>query len=267
MRYFISISYNGSKYSGWQIQQNGITIQGAIETALSVQLKEMIKIVGAGRTDAQVNGTNYIAHFDSGNMFILNEPVVFLYKINAILPPEIVVTDIFSVSDTSHARFDAIEREYKYFIHLSKDPFVSNFSYFCKYKLDIDKMNLGAKYIIGKKDFSCFEKLHSNNMTSICDVKGAFWTYSSGYIDSAIKSDHLIFTISANRFLRNMVRAIVGSLIEVGRGREEPQWIEELIENKKRNAAAGSVPGHALFLTKISYPYSLISLLNNNKIQ
>lgn len=262
MRYFISISYRGNGFCGWQIQTNERSIEEELEKALSALLKESIDVTGAGRTDTGVNAINYIAHFDVKDDKSLKEPERFIYKINAILPSEIVVHDIFSVEENAHARFDAISRTYKYYIHTVKDPFVEPFSYFCKFPLNIEAMNKAAQYLIGTKDFSSFEKLHGGNSTSICDLSYARWEPYTPNFSPAVESlnpTHIVFTITANRFLRNMVRAIVGSLIEVGRGRKEPEWIESLLLAKDRCKAGGSVVGKALFLTDIRYPYNLLS--------
>lgn len=259
MRYFISISYRGAQFSGWQIQDNAPSIEGKIEQALSVILHSQIDVTGAGRTDTGVNAVNFIAHFDSDNEILIKEPGKFLYKINAILPLGICVNHIYQVDENAHARFDAVSRTYQYFVNCEKDPFCYDFSYYYKFPLNIDAMNRGAEYLIGQKDFSCFEKLHSETLTSICNVSEAFWkTVPSGSgIREIENGTRLVFTISANRFLRNMVRAIVGSLLEIGREKREPEWILTLLESKSRNAAGQSVPGYPLILTEIKYPYNL----------
>ncbi len=271
MRYFIVISFRGTNYSGWQIQENANSVESEVEKALSIHFKEAIDVVGAGRTDAGVNALNYIAHFDSDTDDILKDLPRKLYKINAILPSDIVISDIYRVTDEAHARFDALSRTYKYFVNTGKDPFSLDFSFFSKHELDIERMNQAAALLLGKRDFSCFEKVNGGNTTSICEIYHASWEpitpignfpfYSSSISEKegyCHKSSHIVFTITANRFLRNMVRAIVGTLIEVGRGKKEPEWILELIESKDRCAAGQSVPGHALFLTDISYPKEII---------
>lgn len=263
MRYFISISYRGVNYCGWQIQDNAPSVESEVEMALSILLGHPTDVTGAGRTDTRVNAKNFIAHFDSENPILINEPEKLIYKINAILPSDICVTGIFPVADDAHARFDALSRTYKYFVHRVKDPFCIDFSYFYKFPLDISAMNRGAEYLIGEKDFSCFEKLGGGNSTSICRVTQAQWktfapelgNYDKADPESLDKGEYLVFTITANRFLRNMVRAIVGSLLEVGRGRKDPQWIEQLLLTKDRCSAGQSVPGHALILCDIKYPY------------
>lgn len=256
MRYFISISYRGAGYSGWQIQNNASSIEGVLEKAISTLLATSTDLTGAGRTDTGVNALNYIAHFDSENEILIKEPEMFLYKLNAILPLGICVNHLFPVKKDAHARFDAVSRTYQYFVHSDKDPFCYDFSYFYKFPLNIDSMNTGAQYLLGENDFSCFEKLHGGNVTSICNISQAYWKIIPKGDQIRGNGTHLVFTITANRFLRNMVRAIVGSLLEIGRGRKEPEWIGSLIEGKKRDTAGQSVPGYALTLTEIKYPYN-----------
>ncbi len=254
MRYFASLSYCGASFSGWQIQQNAPSIQAEVQRALSAVLAEEIEVYGAGRTDTGVNAINYIAHFDSKATDIPSRLDEILYKTNAILPHDIVLNDIFQVKDDAHARFDATSRTYKYFVHLSKDPFLRHQSWYCKFPLDVEKMNEAAALLIGKKDFSCFEKLHGGSNTSICDLTYAKWKHYTPQLSATDNVEYLCFTITANRFLRNMVRAIVGTMIEIGRGKHEPEWIDELLASGDRCAAGQSVPGHALYLTEVSYP-------------
>lgn len=245
MRYFICLSYSGLNYSGWQIQDNSDTIQERITSALRTLLKEEINVTGAGRTDAGVNAVNYIAHFDSNLLKEAKDLERFIYKMNAILPKDIAVHWIRQVSDNAHARFDARLREYRYYIHTVKDPFSDMYSYRYPYRVDMERMNEAASYFLGKQDFSSLEKLHGGNTTSVCEVYSAAW--------EKISEGHYVFTVSANRFLRNMVRAMVGSLLEVGSGKKEPSWIKEMLAARNRNAAGNSVPGNALFLTRIEY--------------
>lgn len=245
MRYFVSISFNGASYSGWQIQDNAPSVQGVLERALSIATGETVSVVGAGRTDAGVNARDYFAHFDISDDNPKSSEAI-LYKINAILPPDICAHSIVPVSSDAHARFDATSRTYKYYLHTSKDPF-AKFSYYCKYPLNVDTMNKAAQHLLGTHDFSSLEKKGGDNKTSICTVTEAFWSF--------IDTTHLVFTVSANRFLRNMVRAMVGTLLEVGRGKQEAEWVAELLEERDRGKAGQSVPGHALFLTRIEYPY------------
>ena len=257
MKYSIRLSYDGSAFCGWQIQNNAISVQGTIESALSTLLGQAIQITGAGRTDTSVNAINYIAHFDipEGTSF---EAEHLCYKLNAMLPREITIHEISFVSDDFHARFDAKSREYCYFVHFVKDPFSEKFSYRMRYPLDIEAMNIACEHLLGEHDFSCFEKVGGNNTTSICTITEARWsTYRPNHVELMgspyTEGDYIVFRIRANRFLRNMVRAIVGSLIEVGRGKKDPVWITELIASGSRSAAGQSVPGHALFFTGAEY--------------
>lgn len=256
MRYKITLSYDGSKFCGWQIQNDAITVQECLQNALSTLLKEDTAVTGAGRTDSKVNAIGYVAHFETAARDL--DAVDFGYKINAILPHGIVVHSIVPAAPDFHARFDARMREYKYFIHRRKDPFRNSYSYLYTFKIDVGKMNEAAALLLGEHDFSCFEKVGSDNKTSICKVSYARWEpYTPehatlmGY--PAEEGDYLVFTIRADRFLRNMVRAVVGSLLEIGRGRHDIAWMEGLLEGGTRSDAGESVPGHALFLTKVEY--------------
>jgi tRNA pseudouridine38-40 synthase len=345
MRYFIKLSYDGSDFCGWQFQPNAVTVQECLERTLSTLLKEPVQVVGAGRTDSKVNAIGYVAHFDYDK--VIDTPS-FGYKLNAILPRGIVIHSLWPVgqpsdtlADTLHARFSATRREYTYFLHRTKDPFVEMRSYFCPWPLDVGAMNEAAALLTGTHDFRCFEKAGSDNRTSICTVTEAFWApYTPdhvavmGFAPAAPRPDgpsnlhseplpchseplpchseplpchsersegicppeplYLYFRIAADRFLRNMVRAIVGSLIEVGRGRRTvadfaslilpagspaatestsaaaPSAIAPAAESSAvpspaervrtapdgtpfRSLAGESVPGHALFLSRIDY--------------
>lgn len=257
MRHKIRLSYDGSEFCGWQIQNNARTVQGELEKALSTLLGTSIQVTGAGRTDSDVNAINYIAHFETPDEVSV-EAAQLRYKLNAMLPRQIAVHEISQVGEDFHARFDATSREYHYFIHFRKDPFCEKYSYRMRYKLDTDKMNEAAELLLGEHDFSCFEKVGGNNATSVCTITEARWTsYRPEHVDMmgfpCEDGDYIVFRIRANRFLRNMVRAIVGSLIEVGRGKKEPSWISELIESGNRSDAGSSVPGNALFFSGAEY--------------
>ena len=246
MRYFICLSYNGSAFCGWQIQENANSVQEELQKTLTMLLKEPISVTGAGRTDSGVHAVNYIAHFDCQT--VIQDAAHLTYKMNAILPQEIAVHRIFEVHQTAHARFDAISRTYKYYVHTNKDPFENGFSHFVRPgNMDIDKMNIAAQYFMGEHDFSSLEKVNGGNKTSICTVTHAKW--------EQIDEHKFVFTVTANRFLRNMVRAMVGSLLEVGSGKRSPEWIEKMLAQKDRCAAGQSVPGKALFLVEVKYPY------------
>ena len=257
MRYSIRLSYDGSAFCGWQIQNNAVSVQGVLEKGLSTICGQEIQVTGAGRTDTAVNGINYIAHFEIPTGLSL-EAEQLCYKLNAMLPREIAIHEICEVSEEFHARFNAQSREYHYFVHFCKDPFCEKFSYRMRYKLDIEAMNKAALLLLGEHDFSCFEKVGGNNATSICTITEAAWsTYKPTHVELMgapySDGDYIVFRIRANRFLRNMVRAIVGSLIEVGRGKKDPSWISELIASGSRSAAGQSVPGNALFFTGAEY--------------
>lgn len=257
MRYIIKLSYNGADLSGWQSQKNASSVQEELEKALSILLAEDISVTGAGRTDAKVNAVNYIAHFDVPDSKVFDAGRIS-YKLNAMLPKSVVIHEIIPAGHDFHARFSAVSREYHYFLHRKKDPFMESFSYHCRYPLDIEKMNEAASYLIGEQDFSCFEKTGGNNATSICTIYEAEWqeyvpTHVGimGYPHST--GDYLVFRIRANRFLRNMVRAIVGTLIDIGRGKASPESIRQLIASRNRSAAGESVPGKALFFSAAEY--------------
>ena len=256
MRYKITLSYDGSSFCGWQMQSHEKTIQECLQDALSTLLREEISVTGAGRTDSKVNAINYVAHFDASAGDL--DAVDFGYKINAILPHGIKVHGIVRAPAEFHSRFDARQREYKYFIHRKKDPFMEKYSWLYTFPLDVEKMNRAATLLVGKHDFSCFEKVGSDNRTSICTVTEAGWTaYTPDHVRMmgypCGEDDYLVFTIRADRFLRNMVRAVVGSLLEIGRGRREESWMEGLVKGGSRSDAGESVPGHALFLSKVEY--------------
>ena len=257
MRYSIRLSYDGNAFCGWQIQNNAASVQGTIESALSTISGQSIQITGAGRTDTGVNAINYIAHFEIPSGLSL-EAEQLAYKLNAMLPREIVIHEICEVAEDFHARFDARSRDYSYFIHSQKAPFAETFSYRMRQSLDIEAMNKACSYLLGEHDFSCFEKTGGNNTTSICTITHALWsTYRPTHADLMgfpyTEGDYIVFRIRANRFLRNMVRAIVGSLIEVGRGKKDPSWISSLIASGSRSDAGQSVPGNALFFCGAEY--------------
>lgn len=261
MRYFLCLSYDGSAFCGWQIQPSAPSVQQCLESTLSRLLGRPVSVTGAGRTDTAVNAAGYIAHFDWDGILPF-EASDFTYKLNAMLPREVVVHSVSEVADDLHARFSARRREYTYFIHRQKDPFLRAFSWQCGYpNLDFDAMNKACQYLLGTHDFSCFEKTGTDNKTSICTVYEAFWKpYVPSHLqvmdchsEHSEESEYWYFRIAADRFLRNMVRATVGTLIEVGRGKHEPEWVAQLIESGTRGDAGESVPGHALFLNHVEY--------------
>lgn len=251
MRFFVSVSYNGARYSGWQRQPNATSIQEVLEDALGKALGSRIEVTGAGRTDAGVSAADYVAHFDYPCQIKEHGPL--LYKINAILPSDIAVNSISQVSNCAHARFDATSRTYRYAVHTVKDPFAWH-SHYCKFPLNVEEMNRAAAMLIGRHDFSSFEKTGADNKTSICAVSQAIW--------QVVSPGHLEFTITADRFLRNMVRAIVGTLIDVGRGRIFAEDMAALLRAGDRSKAGQSVPGEPLMLCGITYPYPFNTEIN-----
>ena len=247
MRYFVELSYNGKAYHGWQYQPNAITVQEELEKAFSTLLGDTVNLVGAGRTDTGVHALHMVAHLDC------SEPIdvpQLKYKLNAFLPSDIVIHDMYEVDAGSHARFNAISRTYKYHIGTVKNAFNSDLVYFFKLDLDLDSMNSAAGQLLGHKDFQCFSRSKSDVKTYHCDIKEANWQR---------QGDELIFTIKADRFLRNMVRAIVGTLIEVGLGKMSLEAFEKVLTSKDRSQAGASVPAHGLFLVKVEYPESIKS--------
>lgn len=243
MRYFIDFSYNGANYHGYQIQPKNITIQEVIEDRMSKLLRQKIKIFGAGRTDAGVNAKQMIAHFDFDFDF---DDKDLIKKLNGFLPDDIAIHHILPVKNDAHARFDAVKRTYEYQINLKKNPFefYSGWNIFFR-DLNVCDMNQAALHLLGTKDFSSFAKLHTDVKTHICTVNQAIWRQDN---------DVLIFTISADRFLRNMVRAIVGTLVEVGQGVKSIDDFKKIIDKKNRNAAGVSAPAQGLYLIKVEYP-------------
>lgn len=249
-RYFIELSYDGTNYHGWQVQPNGVSVQETLQQALSTLLRQDVEVVGAGRTDAGVHASMMVAHFDfSGSVEL--DAIQLVYKLNKLLPHDIAVRRVYQVPDDVHARFSAISRTYHYYIHTRKSPFLRHYSWLVTFPLDFDKMNEAAKRLLEFEDFTSFSKVNTDTKTNICHVTEAQWkeiTPLEGQGGGAWR-----FTITANRFLRNMVRAIVGTLIEVGRGRMTVDEFCQVIEQKNRCSAGESVPGHALFLTEVKY--------------
>ncbi|BDC99722.1 tRNA pseudouridine(38-40) synthase TruA [Persicobacter psychrovividus] len=246
MRYFIEIAYKGTNYHGWQSQKNQTvpTIQGVLEKALSTILRTPIEILGSGRTDTGVHAKQTFAHFDVAEALDCEK---YVYKFNALLPFDISIMRMFPVDDQTHARFDATTRSYEYHLHLSRDPFLQELSYFHKEPVNVERMNEAAKLLLGRKDFQCFSKVKTDVNNYFCEIFHAQWELRD--------KDHLIFHITANRFLRNMVRAIVGTLLEVGRERMTPQQVLEVIDSKNRSVAGRSVPSDGLYLSKVLYPF------------
>ena len=254
MRYFLKLAYNGKKFHGWQSQPNASSVQETIERALSIIFRKPSPIVGAGRTDTGVHAREMYAHFDIDNAIKDKERTI--NSLNSLLPKEIVIYDIIPVTDDAHARFDATERTYKYFVSYIRSPFLYPYEWFTPRPLNIEAMNEAAKLLLDTSDFTSFAKLHSDSKTNICDVRKAVWEPS--FDDMFVNGDKpkgAVFTISADRFLRNMVRAIVGTLVDVGRGKMSTADFRTVIENKDRCTAGTSMPATGLFLWEIKYPY------------
>lgn len=250
MRYFMRLAYCGAGYLGWQIQPQGLTVQGALQQALSRLLRQPVTVTGAGRTDTDVNARMMIAHFDADGEL----PPDLTYRLNAMVGKGIAVQEIWPVADDAHARFDAKERTYRYFASMGKTPFGWPLTWLVVNDLDFDAMNRGAECLIGRQDFTSFSKLHTQVKTNICDVRRARWVRVDDTPTPLGSEGNLwYFEITADRFLRNMVRAVVGTLVDVGRGKIPPEAVREIIEKKDRCSAGTSMPGHALYLWDIRY--------------
>ena len=246
MRYFIELSYNGKYYHGWQIQPNAISIQEVLENALSKLLNSNIKTTGAGRTDAGVHAKQLFAHFDYNNTVDISN---LKNRLNAFIADDISIINIIEVSKNTHARFDATSRSYEYHIYLGRDPFLINFTWqLHNKKLDVQKMNEASTLLLNYTNFKCFSKSKTDVYTYNCNITKAKWI---------LDGNSLVFHITANRFLRNMVRAIVGTLYDVGVGKMSITDFINVIESEDRTKAGISVPAKGLFLTKIGYPTSI----------
>ncbi|MFI3323531.1 MAG: tRNA pseudouridine(38-40) synthase TruA [Rikenellaceae bacterium] len=247
MRYFVELKYNGAAYFGWQRQNDARTLQGTIEGALTTLLRATITIVGAGRTDTGVNASYYVAHFDCEGAIDCEQ---IRYKLNVILPEDIAIIKIVEASKPdAHARFDATEREYTYHIERYKNPFTRHSSWQYYVDLDLEKMNCAAEVLLRYKDFTTFAKLNSNNKTNLCDIVYAQWHRGEG--------GAIYFKIRANRFLRNMVRSVVGTLVDVGRGKYSVEKFEEIVASRDLSRASAGAPAQGLFLSDVKYPYEL----------
>ena len=247
-RKFLKLSYSGAGFHGWQSQPNACSVQQTIEEALSIILRTPTPIVGAGRTDTGVNARVMYAHFDTETCI---EKERLLNGLNRLCGHEIAFHDIIDVADDAHARFDATSRTYKYFVNYEKSPFTDSFSWHSPTVLDTDEMNLAAEILLNTDDFTSFAKLHSDSKTNICNVRHAAWENR----ENEYGIPGAVFTITADRFLRNMVRAVVGTLVEVGRGKMTTEGFRKVIESKNRCSAGTSMPAAALFLWDITYPY------------
>lgn len=246
MRYFLELAYNGKAYHGWQYQPDAISVQETLERALYTILQAETPVTGAGRTDTGVHATRYYVHFDTERIV---DKENFIYKLNSVLPADIAVYKVFEVHDEAHARFDALSRSYKYQLIQKKDPFLHESAYFLKNPLDVDAMNRAAGLLKNYKDFKCFSKSKTDVKTYNCEVMEAFWE---------VREDRLVFHITADRFLRNMVRAVVGTLLEIGLGKMQVEDMHRIIESRDRQKAGTSVPAKGLFLTGIEYPELIV---------
>lgn len=240
-RYFIEISYNGTAYHGWQIQKNALSVQQTLNERLSVVLRQPVETTGCGRTDTGVHARQFFAHFDAAGEIDLPKTI---FSLNAILPQDIAAKQIFPVAAEANTRFDAVLRTYEYHIHFGKDPFKQGFSWELRDRPDMALMNRAAAIMMEYADFSCFSKSNTQVKTFNCKITAARWEETE---------NGLIFRISADRFLRNMVRAIVGTLLTAGRKEIPPEGIREIIESKNRSNAGTSVPACGLYLTEVKY--------------
>ena len=247
MRYFIELSYDGTPFVGWQRQPSGDSVQSCLEDALSILFRKPLSIVGAGRTDAGVHAHQLFAHVE------LDEHVDqdFTFRLNKLLPKEIAVRNIIAVAQDAHARFDAVSRSYRYHITTQKNPFLQKRSYQFAKPLDLDLMNQAAKILIDHEDFKCFSKSKTDVKTYVCDIQQVHWQQNGS---------ELVFFIQANRFLRNMVRAIVGTLIEVGLRKISISDFEAILASRDRSQAGYSVPAHGLYLEKVNYPKHIFAV-------
>ena len=242
MRYFIELAYHGSNYHGWQVQPDALSVQEVLEDRLGTLLRSAIKIVGAGRTDTGVHATQMFAHFDSANELDCAD---LCFRLNSFLPADIAIKDIFRAKDEAHVRFDAVSRSYQYHLVFKKDQFLADRSWLLHHTPDMESMNRAAAGLLGRQDFQCFSRSNTDVKTYYCEVKQAVWKTTG---------DQMVFSIMADRFLRNMVRAVVGTLVEIGLGRRSVESLSELIQSRDRSMAGPSAPAHGLFLTGVCYP-------------
>lgn len=245
-RYIILLSFNGTNYHGWQVQENTPkTVQNWLNVSLSKVLNETIIITGCGRTDTGVHAKEFYAHFDSNTLTLIEDKEKWIHRFNSVLPNDIAIQDLYKVTESANTRFDAIARTYQYFIHTIKDPFKTNLSCQLPGEYDIEQMNNAAKILLQHADFSSFSKSNTQTATNNCTIMMAKWEK---------EGNTLIFTIKADRFLRNMVRAIVGTLVEVGKGKLQVSDVKSIIESKSRSSAGMSMPACGLYLMKVDYP-------------
>ena len=251
MRWFVNLSYRGEAFHGWQRQPGAESVQSRLEDAFGTIMRQPVAVTGAGRTDAGVNARQMIAHLDLPDSAVPDSRMA--RAVNSICGPDIVVHGFAPVAPDAHARFDATERSYRYFVHTERSPFTGPLSWHTRRPLDFDSMNRAAALLIGRRDFTSFSKLHTDVKTNICDLRRAAWHHIDGE-----DADRWYFEIAADRFLRNMVRAVVGTLVDVGRGKLAPEDVLDILGRKDRCAAGTSMPGEPLFLWTVEYPYPLV---------
>lgn len=244
-RYFMRLAYNGTPYHGWQKQQNAHSVQEELEQALVTLLSESMIVAGSGRTDTGVHAKMQVVHFDTSKQV---DPLTIVEKLNGILPASIAVQNCWEVTTDAHARFDAVHRKYEYHLHHQKSPFLEGLSYFYRPSLNVDAMNRAAQSLLGRQDFQSFSKVKTEVNHFECEILEAYWE---------IRNKQLVFHVKANRFLRGMVRALVGTLIDVGREKIDVLTFERIIAAKNRKEAGRAVPPHGLYLTEVAYPKSI----------
>ena len=240
-RYFLELAFDGTRYHGWQVQENAVTVQSIVDDGLRKICGDPgIQTVGCGRTDTGVHASQFFVHYESDQP---QENMV--HRLNRFFPDDIICIRHGNIDSQWHARFDALARTYQYFIRFNRSPFKTQYCWTFHHELNVDAMNQASQFLLGEQDFSAFSKSHTQTKTNICNVKLAHWIKNQ---------DELVFEVRANRFLRNMVRAIVGTMVEVGRGKLRPEDVKQIIESKNRSEAGPSVPAKGLFLSKIEYP-------------
>lgn len=253
-RYFVKLAFVGSKFHGWQMQLNANSVQQQLNKAFSVILGQNIQLTGCGRTDTGVHAKDFYAHYDFESYFNQIERMNLIFRLNRFLPRDIVVKDILPVKADAHARFAALSRTYEYYINRIKDPFEDGFSYYIFGDLDVGLMNHGAELLMAYTDFASFSKSKTQVKTNLCILYYARWEQ---------RGNQLVFTVRANRFLRNMVRAIVGTLLDLGKGGIDINYLHKIINERSRSAAGFSVPACGLFLTQVEYPQDIFLPLSN----
>jgi tRNA pseudouridine38-40 synthase len=248
-RYFIRMAYNGARYLGWQVQRQSPTVQEVVNETLSTIFRKEINVVGCGRTDTGVHAREFYAHFNLPVVLAKKEVPHYIRKLNGLLPKDIAIYDLYRVTEVANARFSAIRRTYKYHVTTRKDPFHLDSAYTYRTRLDIEKMNAAAAILMEYSDFTSFSKVKTQVKTNNCIIYEASWEQEDGL---------LVFTITADRFLRNMVRAIVGTLLDVGREKLSLEGFRKVIEKKDRSSAGYSVPAHGLYLYAVDYPKDIL---------